>query len=182
MIRTALLTASLLVLAALFYVTVIVIHPRGDGEGASVEALSPRPSARVTDVADLNGLIRDFPTPVLAVQPAVRIELTEGVCEDAAYEKGIARVMTLRYALPEGGEITVTSVYPLEAVAVLGTEGWHLLSADVPSIGGMQGMALQKGASLRMLYENGDTLYSVEGTETGWETLTAAVAVMQLYQ
>lgn len=181
-IRTVLLAISLLVLAGLFYITVIVVHPRPDPEHGSAEALPPMPAERVTDAADLSGLIKGFPAPALAVMPTARIILTEGVRTDVPVGRDVGRMLTLRYALPEGGEITVTSLWPLEALPTLGTEGWHLMPVQVPEVSGMPGMAMQKGASLRLLYENGDTLYAAEGTNIAWETLMAAAAVMQLYQ
>lgn len=181
MLRTALLTVLLLVLAGLFWLTVILVRPGPEAEPDSAEAQETPAAARAENAEGLAALIRDFPAPVLAMLPTAPLRLEAAERADTVLEGGMARVLTLTYSLQDGRRLTLTTMDPKGAGQLRDTEGWHIAAAAIPDLNGMPGMAVQKGASLRLLYENGDTLYLIEGAETDLAAMAAAVGFLQLY-
>lgn len=153
---------ALLVGVAVFVLAVVMGQPREQaGEDTTKQPL-PAPSARIDldQYGDFSLLQNGFPAPVMFFLPGAGPELTAGSAFDAPYEDGVARVVSLTYALPDGSTVMVQSVYPARALSLLDQSGWQLRRGVPTRVAGVL-MARMEGRETIRLHGSAEALYVI---------------------
>lgn len=172
------LAACLLI--AVFYVTVILIHPQTD-LSAQVDMNQPLVSAGpaiALENGDLSALTGAFPVSVLGCAPG-SMTLTDGLCCDAGFGNGLARVLTLTYLEGQSQTIRVTSIYPARAIPLLPGDGFHLVGAG-PAVAGLSTVRMEGQGMVRLHLQTTDGLYAITAPMQSNEELSALLRPLQL--
>ncbi|MBR4711345.1 MAG: hypothetical protein IKP10_04880 [Clostridia bacterium] len=153
-----------LLMAAVFWVAVILIRPARDGE--ETPAPTPLPAAGPARVlereADLPSLLGAFPAPVLSLQNGT---LTAGSVEDVPWRDGWARVATLVYSMESGARAVLRSVWPAEAGPLLTGADWRP-EGMMSTSSGLTFARLGTAGGLILFAQTDSASYAAEGTET----------------
>lgn len=83
----------------------------------------------ITSADDLPLLLRMFPAPALTPTTS-GWPLVVGTCYDVAFENGMGRILTLTYQASDTIQVTLTSIYPARAIALL-EKGDYRISASL---------------------------------------------------
>lgn len=134
-LRTVIAAVLALTMAAVFYLTVILIRPAREDE--ETPAPTPLPAAEpdrsVDRENDLPVLLNAFPAPVMSLRG---MRLTGGEVRDVPWKDGWARVATLTFEAGDGTQAVTQGIWPAAAGTLLTGSDWH--PADVlTSAGGM---------------------------------------------
>lgn len=114
-----------LLLMAAFYLAVIIGQPQEDETASTVTPRTDQPLlsagqdvVTITSADDLPLLLRMFPAPALTPTTS-GWPLVVGTCYDVAFENGMGRILTLTYQASDTIQVTLTSIYPARAIALL---------------------------------------------------------------
>ena len=162
-LHVTLTVIGLAVLAVIFYVSVILANPQEDENPVRTDAplRASAPARTLTDVSEMDSFLAEFPGPALLAAPGSALTLTAGRIADRPVRGGYARVLTLLYRTPDGGELAVNSIWPAGASDAADTAGWHLAGAG-PSVAGMESFRAENGQRLRLQCQGTEALYTVE--------------------
>ena len=151
-LRWVLTVTGLLLLAAIFYVSVIMANPREDENPIRSDPplASPGPGAVLESADDLQALLAGFPGPALCAAPGYGLSLTAGGIEDVPVRGGWARTLTLVYRADDGREVTLKTVWPARAAEAIDTAGWHVSAVAGQNVAGMPSVRLEKEGRLRL--------------------------------
>ena len=183
----AVLTAALAVLLiALFYVAVVMGQPQGS-VSAGVEPrmdqplLSPLPSALlITDNAQLSRLTEAFPAPVMHPLYGDSLTFVEGLCCDLSFEGGLGRRLTLTYRTDDYHTLTVTSIYPARALALVGKEDYTFSQTAGQKLAGLPSVRMENASAIRLHSQGEEALYVLTAPKVPDAELRRWTAAMQL--
>jgi len=166
-------------LTAVFVLVVIMSEPR-DAESVLVTdqpLLPAAPAVNIASADELEALLASFPEPVLCVLPGAGLTLTGGSCYDTAFEDGFARVAELRYALEDGGEMVLTSIYPARASTLMERDGYALIGAT--ELAGMEAVRMSRAGSIRLHAQHSEAFYVLTVPEMSFGELSALAGSIQ---
>lgn len=169
-----------IVLVAMFYLAVVLGQPEKAGETTTADQplTAASPAVQLTSADQLPQLIATFPAPAMSMIAGG--ELNAGMSYDTAYEDGFARVLELRYLLPSGGTVKVTSIYPARALSLITREGFTLQTATGVSLAGLTAVRMDGPSEVRLHAQSDQGLYVVTYPRAEEEAALAAMKSLQL--
>lgn len=182
-IRAVLITVLGVALVGLFYLSVILGQPQ---EGDQVVArqdqplLPASPAVNIAGEGEMATLLQDFPVPVMSFVTGAGPALASGTSGDTAFEDGFARVVTLTYALEDGGQVVVRSIYPARALTLVGRKGYVLNSASSVSLAGLNAVRMEGQGTVRFHAQSADALYELTVPAMSGEELSELTKALQL--
>ncbi len=180
-IGMALLCAVLLLA---FYLAVIMGNPQEDNapDAPIEQPLLPAMSSPllIRDQSQLGLMMQSFPAPLMAAVSTPSLVFTQGLCQDVPFEEGLARTVTLSYQA-EGGSVTVTSIYPARALALVDRDGYSFSDTASPTLAGLRAVRMDGSATVR-LHAQGDEAIYVVTLPKAYANLRDVTAALQLYQ
>lgn len=183
----ALGTAALtLLLAAVFYVAVVLGEPQ-EVEKVVVPLqdqplLQASPAMTIEGEGSLQALLNAFPVPVMHPLPGSGLTLVSGVSYDAAFERGFGRIVSLTYTDGMGREMTVESIYPARALALMGRKDYRLAGVAGQSLAGLKSVRMENGASIRLHAQAEDAIYVVTLPRMESQELIGFTRSLQLFE
>ena len=186
-LKAVLLTALTIVLLAAFYLAVVMGTPQE--EGTSVTARQDQPlldalpsAVFITDSSQLGQMLDAFPAPVLASSNAAVLRFESGLGEDVPFEGGLGRKVTLTYRTAEDALVTVVSIYPARATALISKGDYTLSDTFGLPLAGLRSVRMEKPGSICMHAQGTEALYIVTLPELSASALRALTTTFQLYQ
>ena len=184
-VLAALLT---IVLLAAFYVAVIMGNPQEE-ESSAITAKMDQPlltamssPVLIREQGQLGALLDAFPAPVMAAMNSPALTFVQGLCEDVPFEGGLGRRVTLTYRTAAGASVTVTSLYPARALALIDKADYIISGTTGLPLAGLRSVRMENAASVRMHAQGADALYVVTLPPLAATELRALTSTLQLYQ
>ena len=184
-VLAALLT---IVLLAAFYVAVIMGTPQEE-ESSAITAKMDQPlltamssPVLIREQGQLGALLDAFPAPVMAAMNSPALTFVQGLCEDVPFEGGLGRRVTLTYRTAAGASVTVTSLYPARALALIDKADYIISGTTGLPLAGLRSVRMENAASVRMHAQGADALYVVTLPPLAATELRALTSTLQLYQ
>ena len=152
-----------LLMAAVFYVAIILGQPQDD---MSTEVdmhqplVSASPAMQATNDAAASVLMQDFPVPALCAAPGANWTVSNALSYDIAFEDGLARLLSIDYQLSDGTAVQVASIYPARALSLIPGDGYRLTGAG-PALAGNPSVRMEKGGSIRLHAQSTNCIYVV---------------------
>lgn len=183
-ILTALLSVMLI---AVFYVAVVMGQPqkssKADKSAPTAQAL-PAPlheAVRITDAADFQLLAAAFPAPILRPSSSHALVLIEGLCRDTAFENGVARIVTLTYQTEDQSLLTISSIYPARAYALLQKEGYSFSTQARHRLAGISAVRMESSSAIRLHAQGAEALYAFAAPKVSSDVLEQWTSSLMLY-
>lgn len=184
-ILAGLLTVLLL---AAFYIAVIMGNPQQE-ESSAITARQDQPLVDampapllVTDPGQIGSLLDAFPAPVMAAMHSGVLTFQQGVCEDVPFQGGLGRRVTLTYRTAEGAPVTVVSIYPARALALVEKADYTISGTAGLPLAGLRSVRMTNANSVRMHAQGSDALYVVTLPQMSATALRTLTSTLQLYQ
>ena len=152
----------LVVLLALLAGTLILAKPQEDKTetAAAQPSAEARPAVSIDREDDLFRLVSDFPAPVMSYMSGSGMVFVSAASADAAVSGGFGRVATLYWQTPEGEPVTLRSIWPADALDLLG-DGFHFMPAAGPTLFGSPSVRMENDDSIRLHTATDQALYAV---------------------
>ena len=135
-----------LLLMAAFYLAVIIGQPQEDETASTV---TPRMDPL---------LLRMFPAPALTPTTS-GWPLVVGTCYDVAFENGMGRILTLTYQASDTIQVTLTSLYPARAIALLEKGDYRISASLGATLAGLRSIRMENAESIRLHAQGEEALY-----------------------
>ena len=150
---------------ALCYLFLLLGEPDEDSKLAQQPAQQTPitlPMSAVESPGDTSpeGLAEIFGQPVLCLYGSA-LSMTRSRVYDTAFQGEYARRATLTYAFEDGQSLTVESIRPVSAIALLKGEDYHLNGDTMYYIGGMDAAWMENGADVLVFGQTADAAYAV---------------------
>lgn len=184
-ILASLLTVLLL---AAFYIAVIMGNPQEEDSSAITAKMDqPLLSAMtspimITEQGQLGALLEAFPAPVMAAMNTTAMTFQQGLCEDVPFEDGLGRRVTLTYRTAEGAAVTVVSLYPARALALVEKADYTISGTTGLPLAGLRSVRMENAATIRMHAQGTDAIYVVTLPALSAADLRSLTSTLQLYQ
>ena len=187
-VKAVLATLLTVVLLAAFYLAVIMGNPQ-EAESAAITPQLDQPlldamssPIMITQPSQLGALLDAFPGQVLAAMNAPSMTFQQGVCEDVPFEGGLGRKVTLTYRTAEGAAVTVVSVYPARATALIPKADYTFSSTGGLTLAGLRSVRMENSQTIRMHAQGTDALYLVTLPKLPEANLRALTQTLSRYQ
>ena len=186
-VKRVLATLGVVLVLSMVYVFLLMGEPDEDDQltaQTAVQEESIRVPIAATEVggnADLNPLAVNFGKPVLALYGS-NLSIQKATLFDTAFHGGYARRMQLVYAFPDGQTLTVESIRPTAAVALLGGDRYSLSMDSLYSMAGMDAVLMNWEDAVCMIARSLDTAYAVICPEAHRDELAALLKQLSLMQ
>lgn len=181
-------TVLTVLVVAVFYVAVILGHPQEDPDTVIVSQdqplLAASPAQTLTTAAELEAMLQGFPVPALYAVDGSSLNLTGGMCYDASFEDGFARIMMLTYSAELGGQtvqLDVQSIYPARALDFVQKGDYHIAKVAGQALAGMQSVRMEDGEHIRLHAQAAEGIYVLTVPTMTAEDLAAVTRSLQLY-
>ena len=180
-----LLTAALL---TAFYIAVIMGNPQEE-DSAAITARQDQPllpamdaPLLIRDQGQLNVLMAEFPAPVMAAMNSTALIFEQGLCQDVAFEDGLGRMVTLIYRTAAGAAVTVTSIYPARALALIPKRDYTISGTAGLTLAGLRSVRMENDSGIRMHAQGEEALYVVTLPDLSASALRTLTSTLQRYQ
>ena len=185
--RVAMLLFVLFCVAAFYLVVILAEVPEEVEQTAQATqpaqtVLSPSSPQKITSAAEVGSLIEGFPAPVLSFAQSPDLSFVDGLANDLAYEGAFARVVTLRYETAYGQEVTVQSIYPADALTLLGQDGLSLGQNLTGALAGMTAVRMESDTKIRLHVRGQSALYAMTAPKMDEEVFSSLTKLAQLIQ
>ena len=156
--------AILLVIALVFaYLFLLMGEPEEEQDVVTPQPVPPitvpMNALEAPGDAYLPSLAETFGQPVLSLR-AADTTMQRARVYDTAFEGHYARRVTLSYQLPDGGEVLVESIRPIEAITLL--EGDYLLQADrLYGMAGLDAARMQNDDQICVFGQGEGAVYAI---------------------
>ena len=174
---------SVVVLAGLYF-TLVIAQPQSAAE-APQPTQAPRPGApaqRVTSEGELRTLVQSFPAPVMSFMSGSGMVFVSGEAEDAADEEGQGRILTLYWQTEQGTPLMLQSIYPAEAMTLLGKGDYHFSDHAGPALCGQNSVRMENADTVRVHIQlAGNGIYAVTIPQELSRDLSDIVRSIQLF-
>lgn len=150
-----------LLAAAAFLLAAILMKPDDPPETDEAPALTASPALLMTSADDMYSAVAAFPAPVIGYPQNFGVTLTSGAAEDASFEGGIARLMTLTYQTSAGVTVTAQSICPRDAVSLIPRNGYEIVSGEPSALAGMSAVVMTDGRTIRYHAQGEQALYVI---------------------
>ena len=119
---------SLAMLAGLYFTLIIgQPQPKEKEETPAQPALTASPAVNIDREEMLGELIAAFPAPVMSFMSGSGMTFVRGTAADTAWKGQFGRVATLYWQTADGEPLILQSIYPAEALEIMG-KGNYLFS------------------------------------------------------
>ncbi len=160
------LTILFVLLALVFgYLFLLMGEPEEDLETDAAPAAQSQPitipmnALEAPGDAYLPSLAATFGQPVLAFQSA-EVTMQRARVYDTAFSGEYARRVTLYYLLPDGAEVLVESIRPIDAITLL--EGDYILQADrLYAMAGLEAARMQNDDQICFFGQTEEAVYAI---------------------
>ncbi len=164
-VRRVLAWVAVALALALCYLFLLLGEPDEDSKLAQQPAQQTPitlPMSAVESPGDTSpeGLAEIFGQPVLCLYGSA-LSMTRSRVYDTAFQGEYARRATLTYAFEDGQSLTVESIRPVSAIALLKGEDYHLNGDTMYYIGGMDAAWMENGADVLVFGQTADAAYAV---------------------
>ena len=171
-----LLAVLVLICIGVFYIAVILAEVPADQQVPEATAVPPvtlsaEQPRRAASPGEIDTLTEIFPAPALVFQTGDALIFDEGLVNDLAYEGSFARMLTLSYHTPAGEKLTLYSIYPADAFALLPGSGFALKDTLTASLAGMTAVRMENGSEIRLHVRGESALYALAAPMMGEEQL-----------
>ena len=112
----------------------------------------------ITSADDLPLLLRMFPAPALTPTTS-GWPLVVGTCYDVAFENGMGRILTLTYQASDTIQVTLTSIYPARAIALLEKGDYRISASLGVTLAGRRSIRMENAESIRLHAQGEEALY-----------------------
>ena len=171
-----------LLLMAAFYLAVIIGQPQEDETASTVTPRTDQPLlsagqdvVTITSADDLPLLLRMFPAPALTPTTS-GWPLVVGTCYDVAFENGMGRILTLTYQASDMIQVTLTSIYPARAIALLEKGDYRISASLGATLAGLQPHKGRWPLTLQGADEKGRSPPLTPSARLGWSRFHAPSA------
>jgi hypothetical protein len=151
---------ALLVLAG---ASLVLANPQPDQvtqPPAPQPALTPYPDVNASTERDLRSLIASFPAPVMSFMSGSGMVFVSGQSEAVPYGGMYGRRITLYWQTREGEPLILQSIYPAEALEIMGMGDYHFSGTAGPALFGRSSVRMEDGGNIRIhVQEEGTGLY-----------------------
>jgi hypothetical protein len=165
-LKKFLIFLGVLLALAFLYLFLLMGEPDDDAEmlleqSAKEEVIQMAMSAQeLSGDADLTTAAASFGKPAMELRGGV-LPLLKASLYDTAYQGGYARRLTLTYQFPDGQVLTVDSIRPPGAVALLADPDYSIRVDTLYTIGGMDAVRMDSTDYIRLAAKNADAAYVV---------------------
>ena len=136
----------------------------------------------ISDAGQLGQVLAAFPAPVMAASNPSVAAFESGICQDVPFEDGLGRIVTLAYRTAEGDALTVTSIYPARATALIEKGEYTISSTAGLPLAGLRSVRMEAPGSICMHAQGAEALYVITLPELSGMALRTLTATLQLYQ
>ena len=150
-IALALLSAA--VLAALYFSLVIAQPQPEEGKEAAPAPqplLTASPSQTVQSEGEIRAMAELFPGPVMSFMSGSGMIFVSGTSADRAFQGGFGREMTLYWQTEDGQPLTLRSIYPAEALELMGKQDYRFSATAGPTLFGESTVRMENGETVRI--------------------------------
>lgn len=185
-LKRVLAVVSTLLLAAVFYVAVVLGEPQESEQVVRPMTDQPLLAASPAVNIDVEGqvpvLANDFPAPVLYPLPGSGLRFVSGTSYDAAFESGFGRMVSLTYQMADGQNVTVESIYPARALSLIGRKDYQLSGTAGQSLAGFKSVRMESASSIRLHAQGEEALYVVTAPKLDSAALISLTRSLQLFE
>ena len=142
---------SLAMLAGL-YLTLIIGQPQpeeGKESPAPQPALTASPAVSIDREEDLRRLAASFPAPVMSFLNGSGMTFVSGTSADAAWQGAFGRIVTLYWQNAEGEPMILQSIYPAEALELMGKGDYRFSGTAGPMMFGRASARMENAETVR---------------------------------
>ena len=149
-------------LLTLLTATLILAKPQEDKatSAAAQPSADARPAISVSQENDLIQLVSDFPAPVMSYMGGSGMTFVSATSADMAVSGGFGRVATLYWQTSDEEPVTLQSIWPADALALL-EDGYHFMPYAGPALFGSVSVRMEKDDSVRLHVATDQALYVV---------------------
>ena len=166
-------------LGIIFALIMIMTAPQEDENAilTNQPLMTASPAVSISTESELETLLASFPVPVLCSLPGHDMTFIGGTTYDAAFENGVARIADMTYALPDGSEIVLTSIYPARASSLLKRDGYALIGTT--ELAGMEAVRMSREDSVRIHAQHSEAIYILTAPAMSFGELSGLAAGIQ---
>ena len=175
-----------LLLMAAFYLAVIIGQPQEDETTPAVTPRTDQPllsagqdAVTITSAEDLPLLLRMFPAP--AMTPTTSgWAFVVGTCYDVAFENGMGRILTLTYQASDTIQVTLTSIYPARAIALLDKGDYRISATLGATLAGLRSIRMENAENVRLHAQGEEAIYVLTMPKMEENSLRSIAGMMTL--
>ena len=183
LIRIAGGALSLAMLAGLYF-TLIIGQPQQEERHGETQQplLTASPAMSIEKEEDLRELVAAFPAPVMSFMSGSGIRFVSGTSSDAAWHGGFGRILTLYWQNAEDEPMILQSIYPAEALELMGKGDYAFSPVSGPSLFGQRSVRMENGETVRIhVQAEGEGLYVLTVPESLGDSLSELSRSVQLF-
>lgn len=141
---------SLAVLCAL-YLTLVIAQPQPDGEEAPAPMrIGAAQEERITSEGDLRRLIQACPGPAMSFMSGSGMTFVSGETKNVSWQGGAGRMLTLYWQTVTGQPLILRSIYPPEALELMGRGDYAFSDTAGPTLFGLQSVRMENADTIRV--------------------------------
>ena len=152
---------SLALLAGLYFALIIGQPQREEEKEIRPQPLlTASPAVSIQNEGELRALVASFPAPVMSFMSGSGMIFVSGTSTDAAWKGKFGRVASLYWQTPDGEPMILQSIYPAEALDLMGKKDYSFSGADGPALFGRTSVRMENGDTVRLhVQAEGQGLY-----------------------
>jgi len=155
---------SVLAAMVVFYLTVILSMPDDNAPLTAQDTPAPiltrtGAPAFIDSESDIPTLAAAFPAPLMRLLPTQDITFSTGRAYDTAFEGAFAREAELVYVMDDGTQLSLRSVYPRHAFALLEKQGYSLSYLTGYTFMNLPAVRMDSDGWIRFHAQGSDALY-----------------------
>lgn len=166
------------------YLTLVIGQPQPEAEKetAPQPALTASPAQRIAREEELRTLVAAFPAPVMSFMSGSGMVFVSGTSEDAAWQGQYGRILTLYWQTAAGEPLILQSIYPAEALALMGKGDYAFSGTAGPALFGQASVRMENGGTIRVhVQAEGQGLYVLTVPRSLWDALPDLSRSIQLF-
>lgn len=122
--------------------------------------LTASPAVSIQNEGELRSLVASFPAPVMSFMSGSGMVFVSGTSADAAWKGKFGRVATLYWQTPGGEPLILQSIYPAEALDLMGKKDYTFSGGAGPALFGRTSVRMENGDTVRLhVQAEGQGLY-----------------------
>ena len=169
----------------LLALALIIVQPQPEEKEelqAAAVPLEPSPAARITAEMELRELVAGFPGPVMSFMSGSGMVFVSGEAVDAWDQGTLGRILTLYWQTPEGEPLILQSIYPDDALGLMGKGDYHFAGQAGPSLFGTSSVRMENQETVRVhVQAEGRGIYVVTVPRELGSELSSIARSIQLF-
>ena len=171
-------------LLAGLYLTLIIGQPQREEQTEILPQplLTASPGISVTREENLRELLSTFPAPMMSFMSGSGMAFVSGNSADVAWKGQFGRVLTLYWQTREAQPLILQSIYPADALDLMGGSGYHFSTTTGPALFGQSSVRMENADTIRIhVQAEGRGLYVVTVPKTLAEEMGNICRSIQLF-